>query len=62
MMKIILFQSKKCNLGLQSFVIVFLCTTEPILSTSPLLPKNQLELLKYWKSMIKILEEDTIGI
>ena len=41
--------SKKCNLGLQSFVNVFVCTTEPILSTSQQLPKNQLELLKYWK-------------
>ena len=28
----ILFQSEKCNIGLQSFVIVFVCTIEPILS------------------------------
>ena len=28
----ILFQSEKCKIGLQSFVIVFVCTREPILS------------------------------
>ena len=31
----ILFQSEKCNIGLQSFVIVFVCTTEPIVSILP---------------------------
>ena len=31
----ILFQSEKCNIGLQSFVIVFVCTIEPILSIFP---------------------------
>ena len=31
----ILFQSEKCNIGLHSFVIVFVCTREPILSIFP---------------------------
>ena len=37
----ILFQSEKCSIGLQSFVIVFVGTRTPILSK---LPKSQLEL------------------
>ena len=40
----ILFQSEKCKIGLQSSVIVFVCTREPILSLF-------LELVKYWNSM-----------
>ena len=31
----ILFQTEKCKKGLQSFVIVFVCTREPILSILP---------------------------
>ena len=31
----ILFQSEKCNIGLQSFIIVFVWTREPILSIFP---------------------------
>ena len=32
---VILFQSEKCNIGLQSFAIVFVWTREPILSIFP---------------------------
>ena len=51
MLRPILFQLEKCNIGLQSFAIVFVWTREPILSIFPQLPEKQRELVEHWNSM-----------